>query len=305
MPSRGDAADDPAIWIHPSAPEQSLVVATDKRSGLLAYDLSGNQLQHLPAGNLNNVDLRTGAWGRADLTIAVASARQPAELVVFELDHASGEIREVGRNDPVVDEPYGICLFLDEARRPWVVLNGKDGLFIQFELHADYRATEARRWRTQTQPEGCVADDDAGVLYIGEEGHGVWTLAADPGETVQLTPFATVADGALTADVEGLTLYRRPGPDGGPARNYLFVSSQGDSSFGVYDTETRVYIGSFRVGGHTQIDDVSGTDGIAVTSAPLPGFPDGLLVVQDDDNPRGNQNFKFVSFSEVRKTLGL
>ena len=68
VPSRGDAADDPAIWIHPDAPEQSLVVGTDKRSGLLVYDLSGNQLQHLVAGNLNNVDLRTGAWGRDDLT---------------------------------------------------------------------------------------------------------------------------------------------------------------------------------------------------------------------------------------------
>ena len=173
VPSRGDAADDPAIWIHPDPPERSLVVATDKRSGLLVYDLRGNQLLHLPAGNLNNVDLRTGAWGRDDLTIGVASARQPDELVVFELDHASGELRIVRRNDPVVDEPYGICLFLDEARPPWVVLNGKDGLFVQFELHPDYGATEARRWRTETQPEGCVADDDAGLLYIGEEGYGV------------------------------------------------------------------------------------------------------------------------------------
>lgn len=40
-------------------------------------------------------------------------------------------------------------------------------------------------------------------------------------------------------------------------------------------------------------------------SAPLPGFPEGLLVVQTADNPRGNQNFKFVSFSEVGRLLGL
>ena len=93
MPSRGDAADDPAIWIHPAAPERSLVVGTDKRSGLLAFDLGGNQVQYLPAGNLNNVDLRTGAWGRDDLTIGVASA--------------SGESKIAKRNDPVVAEPYG------------------------------------------------------------------------------------------------------------------------------------------------------------------------------------------------------
>ena len=82
VPSRGDAADDAAIWIHPDALERSLVLATDKRSGILVYDLAGGQRQYLPEGNFNNVDLRTGAWGRDDLTIAVASGRQPAELVV-------------------------------------------------------------------------------------------------------------------------------------------------------------------------------------------------------------------------------
>ena len=305
VPSRGDAADDPAIWIHPDAPERSLVVATDKRSGLLVYDLSGNQLQHLAAGNLNSVDLRTGAWGRDDLTIGVASARQPDELVIFELDHASGELRIVRRNDPVVDEPYGICLFLDEARQPWVVLNGKDGLFVQFELHPDYGATEARRWRTETQPEGCVADDDASLLYIGEEGYGVWTLPADPGEPAELASFAAIADGGLVADVEGLALYQPGNAELDAKRSYLVVSSQGDDSYAVYDTQTRARLGSFRVGGQPQIDETSGTDGIAVTSTPLPGFPDGLLVVQDVDNPGGNQNFKLVSWSEVRRTLGL
>ncbi len=281
------------------------MVATDKRSGLLVYDLRGNQLLHLPAGNLNNVDLRTGAWGRDDLTIFVARARQPDELVVFELDHASGELRIVARNAPVVDEPYGICLFLDEARQPWVVLNGKDGLFVQFELHPDYRAAEARRWRTETQPEGCVADDDAGLLYIGEEGYGVWTLPADPGEPAELASFAAIADGGLVADVEGLALYGTRNADGGAVLKYLVVSSQGDDSYAVYDTGTGAYMDSFRVGGHPQIDDTSGTDGIAVTSTPLPGFPNGLLVVQDGDNPGGNQNFKIVSWVEVRRTLGI
>ena len=225
--------------------------------------------------------------------------------MVFELDHASGELRIVARNAPVVDEPYGICLFLDESRQPWIVLNGKDGLFVQFELHPDYGATEARRWRTETQPEGCVADDDAGVLYIGEEGYGVWTLPADSGEPAELASFAAIADGDLTADVEGLALYGTRNADGGAVLKYLVVSSQGDDSYAVYDTGTRAHMGSFRIGGHTQIDDTSNTDGIAVTSTPLPGFPDGLLVVQDGENPGGNQNFKFVSWSEAGRTLGL
>ena len=299
VPSPGDAADDPAIWIHPQAPERSLVIGTDKRSGLVVYDLAGNEVQYLAAGNLNNVDLRTGLWGHPDLTVAVASARDPNEVVVLRLDHATGTLSVVGRGEPVVDEPYGTCMYLDDRHQPWVVLNGKDGLFVQFELHEDYSVTEVRRWRTETQPEGCVADDEEGVLYVGEENYGVWRLPADPGKPAELESVAAIEDGVLAADVEGLTLYRSD------EATYLVVSSQGDNSYAVYDTSSGTHLGSFRVGDHPQIDETSDTDGIAATSVPLPGFPDGLLVVQDGDNPGGNQNFKLVSWTDVRDALGL
>ena len=32
VPHGGDAADDPAIWIHPTDPEKSLLLGTDKRA---------------------------------------------------------------------------------------------------------------------------------------------------------------------------------------------------------------------------------------------------------------------------------
>ena len=41
---QGDAADDPAIWIHPTQPEKSRVLGTNKKQGLLAYDLDGKLL---------------------------------------------------------------------------------------------------------------------------------------------------------------------------------------------------------------------------------------------------------------------
>lgn len=299
VPSSGDAADDPAIWIHPQAPERSLVIGTDKRSGVVVYDLAGNEVQYLAAGNLNNVDLRTGVWGRPDLTLAVASARDPNEVVVLKLDHATGTLSVVGRGEPVVDEPYGICMYLDDRREPWVILNGKDGLFVQFELRRDYSVSEVRRWRTETQPEGCVADDETGVLYVGEENYGVWRLPAEPGLPAELASVAAIEDGILAADVEGLALYRSD------TTTYLVVSSQGDDSYAVYDTQSGAHLGSFRVGNHPRIDETSDTDGIAVTSVPLPGLPHGLLVVQDGDNPGGNQNFKLVSWTDVRDALGL
>ena len=251
VPSCGDAADDAAIWIHPDAPERSLVLATDKRSGILVYDLAGRQRQYLPEGNFNNVDLRTPAY-------RCVGARRPHDrgrertptrrTRGVELDHASGSLRLIGRNEPVVDEPYGVCLYLDESGQPWAVLNGKDGLFVQFELHPDHSVSEARRWRTRTQPEGCVADDDTGLLYVGEENHGVWTLSADPRQPAELAVFAKVADGILSADVEGMALYRAPGE----TRTDLVVSSQGDSSFAVYDTTSGAHRGSFRAAGTTR-----------------------------------------------------
>ena len=39
--SYGDAADDPAIWAHPTDPARSLVIATDKKAGLYVYDMQG------------------------------------------------------------------------------------------------------------------------------------------------------------------------------------------------------------------------------------------------------------------------
>ena len=54
----GDAADDPAIWLHPQRSQKSLIIATQKQGGLYVYDLDGNTLQWLPDGRFNNVDLR-------------------------------------------------------------------------------------------------------------------------------------------------------------------------------------------------------------------------------------------------------
>lgn len=34
-----DAADDPAVWIHPETPERSLVIGSNKRGGIATYTL--------------------------------------------------------------------------------------------------------------------------------------------------------------------------------------------------------------------------------------------------------------------------
>ena len=41
-------------------PSKSAVVATDKKGGLLVYDLGGSGLQYLKSGDMNNVNMRAG-----------------------------------------------------------------------------------------------------------------------------------------------------------------------------------------------------------------------------------------------------
>ena len=42
----GDAADDPAIVINYSNPQQSIILGTDKRAGVYSYDLSGKKISY-------------------------------------------------------------------------------------------------------------------------------------------------------------------------------------------------------------------------------------------------------------------
>jgi 3-phytase len=111
----------------------------------------------------------------------------------------------------------------------------------------------------------------------------------------------------LTADVEGIAIYRgKPGQS-----DYLVISSQGSNSYVVLDATPPYRVrGAFRVGYNLDagIDGTSETDGLDVTSAALgAAYPDGMLAIQDGYKrlPDGTQNFKYVSWTEVAKVLGL
>ena len=57
--SKGDAADDPAIWLNKLNPNRSLVFGTDKRSGIYTYNLKGEKISYTEIGDINNIDVRT------------------------------------------------------------------------------------------------------------------------------------------------------------------------------------------------------------------------------------------------------
>ncbi len=304
-----DAADDPEIWVDPKDPTRGVIIGTDKKAGLYVYDLAGKQLQYVPGGLPNNVDLRGGfktAAGERVLVAASDRGRPGAGAALFLLDPATLKLTLWAEVPVALAEPYGLCL----GRRGdafLVIVNGTDGQVRQHTVSAGADGKpvfkEERRFAVPTQPEGCVVDDVAGRLYLGEEGAGIWRfeLGAGPakGELIAQAPSAM-----LKPDVEGLTLLRE-----GPA-TWLIASSQGDSAFAVWrvDGSKPDYRGRFSVVANGAVDGVTGTDGVAALGGAVGAFPQGLVVVQDDEDQGAagaKQNFKLVDWRAVKAALGL
>jgi len=305
---QGDAADDPAIWVHPAQPEKSRVLGTNKKQGLLAYDLDGKLLQELAVGRLNNVDVRPDfKLGAQTVDLAVASNRDHNSLSLFSIDRQSGELREAGEVPTPLKEIYGICLYQPASGEIYAIANGKDGTFLQYRLSAPDGRVQGelvRQFKVDSQPEGCVADDQRQRLFIGEEDVGVWAVDARADQPATLTSVIKVGP-QLHADVEGLALYQSD------KRDYLVISSQGNDSYLVLDAEPPFAThGAFRVGLNAPagIDGASETDGLEVTALNLGGpWSQGMLVVQDGRKrmPEQTQNFKLVPWAEVTRALKL
>lgn len=312
--SYGDAADDPEVWVNAGDTSRSLIIATDKKQGLWSYNLDGEKQQFLPRGNVNNVDVRynfelTQNGESRIVDLAMATNRTTENLDVFAIDKQTGKLDFIAGDivDGSLGHPYGGCLYTSKNTGDiHAFVNSKDGLYQQWRLVAQdntVHGEKVREFKLNGQPEGCVADDETGRLYVGEEDHGIWTIELEAGGDSELKLLDETANGNLVADVEGMSLYT--GKDG---QGYLVVSSQGDNAYVLYDRITNQYLGRFRVKANAalSIDGSSETDGLAVTSANLGGVYDqGLLVVQDGRNrmPSARQNFKLVPWSSVEEGL--
>ena len=304
----GDAADDPAIWLNQRDPGASRVLGTNKKQGLLVYDLAGKQLQLLESGRLNNVDVRQDVRFGADRRdVAVATQRDDNAIVVFTID-SDGKVAEAARLATGLDDIYGACLYQPAGGDGvQAFVNDKDGRYQHYRItqhDGKFAATLLRTFRTASQPEGCVADDVTGSLFVGEEKRGLWVTPADAARAAPLKMVLPVGP-VLTADVEGMGIHR------GAHGSYLVVSSQGNNSYVVLDAAPpyRVH-GAFRIGINVAagIDGSSETDGLDVTSANLGGpYGAGMLVVQDGFKrlPDVPQNFKYVAWEDIAAALKL
>jgi 3-phytase len=181
------------------------------------------------------------------------------------------------------------------------------------------------------QLEGLVVDEASRTLYAAQEDIGLWRLrlghgrfAGVPRNVERTQEFGVPATydpaaeecvvsggdpgfgGRIAADVEGLTIYAT-----GRRSGTLLVSSQGDDTFYTYDRQTLRPLRHFAVVDGRRTDGSQDCDGADTVSTPLPGYPHGLLVVQDGDNTpevvdgegetRTVTNFKFLDAKVLRR----
>jgi myo-inositol-hexaphosphate 3-phosphohydrolase len=313
-PLKGDS-DDPAIWVHPSHPGRSLVIATQKDGGLVVFNMNGKVRQRiLPAAygdiRYNNVDLVYGfSLGRRSVDLAVASDRENDTLAVFRIDPKRRRLVDVTSADMLttifgVDDgeatAYGLCTYTSPIDgEAYAFATQADGNLVAqvklFDAGKGKVGAEVVRILTlpvptgdpeDSQAEGLVADRELGVLYVAmEEETGILKFDAEPDGGNAYTVVAPIEAPYFSPDIEGLTIYY--GPEG---TGYLLVSSQGDSTVVVLERSgANAYLGSFVIGDRRshrrEIDQVNESDGMAVLNLPLgPLYPAGLLVLQDGAN---------------------
>ncbi|KAL4749654.1 hypothetical protein BDW72DRAFT_213980 [Aspergillus terricola var. indicus] len=321
--ANGGDGDDPAIWISPANPNRSTIITTTKSeigAGLAVFDLKGNLLQTVAAGEPNNVDVIYGfqAGGRM-IDLAYAACREDDTLCLFEIT-PDGLLASIpGGRQPTLEDytVYGSCSYRSPSSgKQYLFVNEKSGLYLQYELASSPNGTLATTLvRTFTggsggQPEGCVADEENGYIFLGEEPLGLWRYEAEPTGSPNGTLVAKVGDGTLYADVEGVTLL----PGQTPEQGLIIVSCQGVSAYSVYRREKpHDHVLTFTIGesGDGSVDGVTNTDGVTGVPTGLnEDFPRGLLVVHDDANQLSTgetaelASFKLVSLEDVLAAAG-
>jgi 3-phytase len=310
--SAGDAADDCAVWVHPTSAEDSLLIVTDKQAALLVYDLQGRLLQTVEAIRPNNVDLRYGFVLDGERCDIVACSSQEANGIrLFRVDPRTRLLQDVAdgalRGGSAGSAAYGLCMYRSSADgRLYVFITERRGAVRQWELldlgNGKVGARLVRSLQLDSTCEGCVADDELGYLYVAEEKAGIWRFGAEPSSGSDRSAVDLIGgNAALQADLEGLALYRMADGQG-----YLIASVQGSSSYAVYSRQGLSYLGSFRIVDGESVDGTSETDGIDAVSAALGrDFPSGLFVAQDASNrpPPANQNFKLVPWERIAEAF--
>lgn len=293
-------SDDPAVWLDPHDPAQSLILGTDKHrdGGLYVFDLTGQCLAERTVRGLqrpNNVDVVQGvpfAGGTIDL--AVVTERLAHRLRVFRLP----DLQPVdGGGLPVfvaeqAQDCMGIALYLRPRDRALFTIVSRapqaaprTGYLHQYRLRdrgdGQFTADLVRRfgtWSGAGQIEALAVDAELGFVYAADEGHGIRKYAADPDAPDADRELACFGRSGFVGDREGISIRRT-----GPGTGHLLASDQARNAFRVFPREGT----ATNPHEHPELGWIpvaaQHSDGSEFVSQTLPGFPGGLFVAMSDD----------------------
>jgi 3-phytase len=291
--------DDMCIWTCRTNPAASVVVASDKKAGvLLTYDLLGHPLQVLPAKHPGNIDTRHDfSLGGQLVDLVACNVRDDNKIFLYRMHSATRQLERIDDDAILTGENYGSALYhRRENGRFYVIITSKGGVLEQYELRENgagrIGGRKVRDWRIG-MCEGIVADDATGVIYVAEESKGVWAFDGDPARAPNGRLIIKNGEHGIGGDVEGLALRQ---PEGRPG--CLILSNQGRSNFKVFRTAgTNEFVGTFAVQGARE------TDGIEVFAGNLGGaFAEGLFACHTGI---GRCPVLLCRWADIQKALGL
>jgi len=307
--------DDPAIWIHPTNPSQSLIIGTDKDSlgALYVYDLNGRIIRDKVVKGLlrpNNVDVEYGLMlNGKEVDIAVVTERLTSKIRIFSLPEMTpldnGGI-SVFEGDSL-RAPMGISLYKDPVSKAiYAIVGRKEGpttgsYLWQYKLTDDGKGTvktsvvrKFGTWSGKKEIESIAIDDALGYVYYSDEGVGVRKYYAHPDSST--TELALFAASGFAEDHEGISIYEADEQTG-----YILVSDQQASRFHIFTREGSHNNPHEHVLVKNVILSVIESDGSEVTSKSLnQQFEGGLFVAMSDDKTFHYYAWKDIAGSSLK-----
>jgi 3-phytase len=298
--------DDPAIWVNPKNPAESIVFGTDKKTNgaIYAFDLNGKIIQDKTIRDIqrpNNVDIEYG-FQLNDSTVTdilVFTEREKQQIRMFSvpdmkpLDGGGFKVFE----DEELEEnklPMGVSLYKSPKDATVYAIVGRktgpaDGYLYQYALNADSLGVSSNyvrkfgKFSGVKEIEAIAVDDENGFVYFSDEGVCIKKYHAEP--SMGNEEISCFGGEYFDEDIEGIAIASYTDGHG-----YLIVSNQQKGEFNIFDRETNAYINAVNL-------STTETDGCEVVTVPLNDtFKNGLFVAMNDE-----KNFYFYDL----KRLGL
>jgi 3-phytase len=313
--------DDPAIWINPEDPAESLILGTDKGGTVYVYTLDGAIIPEKTVtgmGRTNNIDVAYGfALGDQTIDIAMSTDRGNNKLRAFRLPEMTpidnGGVDVFEGEEPEKRLPMGLAFYTRPSDNALFAIvsrkEGPSGAYLwQYRIEDDgsgaIKATKVRAFGSFAdhitvvedgetkiaEIEAIAVDNELGYVYYSDEWGGIKKYHADPDHPDAETELAVFGTDGFTQDREGISIYKVNDGTG-----YILVSDQQANAFRIFkregepdDPHNHQLVKIVQV-------STNESDGSDVTSTVLDErFPSGLFVAMSD-----NRTFHYYSWDDI------